>query len=262
MRGSRSGFTLIELLIVIGIIGVLATLAVVNVSSSREKARVAKAAAYASQMKRAAGDMAVALWDMDDCIGSTVVDRSGFGNNASVANTTWITNTPVGQGCALSFDGTSSYVNGGTSPTLNVANLEFSVCAWFRTAGTGASEIFSNSPAANGGFALMVYMGHLRSQVWYSGNGNTLDGVTTVNDDKWHYGCHVVEPTRTVLIVDGRIDASATLTGTKVRAASSNMFIGARAGVSSFFSGSIDDVSVYTKALTLVNVNKSVAVGL
>ncbi len=260
MRCSRAGFTLIELLIVVGIIGVLSTLAMVNISSSREKARIARALAYASQMKRAAMDSAAALWDMDDCMGGTIIDRSGLGNNGTLSNTTWITDTPNGIGCALAFNRSmSSYVSAGTAQALNLANQNFSVCAWIRTQGTNFMDIFSNRPATNGGFEFAVYANHLRSQVWYGGSTNLLEGTTVVNDGKWHYVCQIVDTTKTSLSIDGRIDASADLAGAKVKAASSAPYIGSRNGTAQFFTGSIDDVSVYAMALTMVSADKDLA---
>lgn len=65
------GFTLIELLVVIAIIGLLATMSVVSFSTSREKARLANGLAMSGQVLRGLGDEAIAVYNMDDCTGST-----------------------------------------------------------------------------------------------------------------------------------------------------------------------------------------------
>lgn len=52
-RGQATGFTLIELLIVIAIIGILASIVLVSMSSTREKARLSKAAETVRQIRTA-----------------------------------------------------------------------------------------------------------------------------------------------------------------------------------------------------------------
>lgn len=63
MKNFRKGFTLIELLVVIAIIGVLASIVMVSLSSSREKATVAKTKRTLSSLEKG---IAVCCSDKDN----------------------------------------------------------------------------------------------------------------------------------------------------------------------------------------------------
>lgn len=131
----KKGFSLIELLVVISVIGLLATFSLVQISGSRENARLAKAKAGSAQMHRAIGDDAVLVWNFDECSGTVAYDRSEKTNHGTITNGTWSTDTPSGQGCSLSFNGTG-YVDS-TSVAPSISRRNFSASIWFKTIATG-----------------------------------------------------------------------------------------------------------------------------
>jgi hypothetical protein len=197
----------------------------------------------------------VGLWSFNgpDLSGTTVYDRSGQGNNGTLTNGPTITEGRVGQ--ALSFDGVDDYVNVGSASSLNVAAGDFSLCAWFKT--TGTEEDMIGKGASTGGYLLMSYLTKLRGHVWTTTSANTIDSVAVVNDGSWHFGCQTVDSTKIYLYIDGILDNSQNLTGTKT--GNSNLVgIGCRIGngcsASQHFIGTLDEVRIYNRALSATEV--------
>jgi prepilin-type N-terminal cleavage/methylation domain-containing protein len=111
----KLAFTLIELLVVIVIIGILATIGVAQFNGYQEKARFAKAQAFASQadtvlMAETAltGNGFPLRLDFDEGSGTTTSDSSGSSNNVTDwtgKNVSWVADTPDNSSSALSVDG-------------------------------------------------------------------------------------------------------------------------------------------------------------
>jgi prepilin-type N-terminal cleavage/methylation domain-containing protein len=109
----KSAFTLIELLVVIVIIGILATIGVAQFNGYQEKARFAKAQAFASQVDTVLMAETVLTGygfplrlDFEEGSGTTATDSSGSGNdfNALSGNFTCVNDTPDGSAAALRID--------------------------------------------------------------------------------------------------------------------------------------------------------------
>jgi prepilin-type N-terminal cleavage/methylation domain-containing protein len=108
---NRKAFTLIELLVVISIIGMLSSIAIISTSGSREKARLAAGASFASQLDRINGSSSAGEWLFSEGAGTTAGDASGGGHIGTLTNgPTWSTDTPSGTGYSLSLNGSNAYV--------------------------------------------------------------------------------------------------------------------------------------------------------
>ncbi|TSC88006.1 MAG: Uncharacterized protein G01um10145_955, partial [Microgenomates group bacterium Gr01-1014_5] len=195
----------------------------------------------------------VGYWKMDETA-TPSLDSSG---NASSG--TWAGNATSAAGKfgnSISLDGTGDWVSVGAISTLGVTGANFTACTWFKTSGT-QEDIIANGVSTDGTYLLMSYLGKLRGHVWYSSNGNTIDSTATVNDNAWHHGCQVVDNTKIYLYIDGALDNSATLSGTK-SAVTGTTYIGNRNGVSggNDFIGTIDEARVYNRALSPAEVSQ------
>jgi len=247
------GFTLIELLVVIAIIGLLATFAVVQLGGSREKARIAKGAGFSAQMLRTYGDDLAMRWDFDECSGTAVSDQSETATPGTLTNgPLWSTDTPSGQGCSLSFDGSDDYV--ASTAQINLANQSFTISAWAVRRVSGVYQnIFSAGSVA--GVSQLLHFG------FRSGNtfmcdfyGNNTDTTATFTDTKWHhYVCTFDATTRArKLYVDGSLAASTIAPSAFI--GTSTVGVGRVNNSSYYYNGLIDDVRLYKRAMTSIEI--------
>ena len=189
-----------------------------------------------------------------------VVDYSGYNHHG----------TPRGDvhpvdgydGGAMEFDGSGDYINidgyKGICADENGVQPAFTVSAWFKTTGNGEMVTWGSSPGGQR-FTFRLNGGRLRTE---HGSGN-LQGDTSCNDGEWHnftltvpYDAPCDDP-NTVIYLDGMVD-SRTSTGTSNTynlTADTDVNIGRRATSSDrYFPGVIDDVRIYDKALTELEV--------
>lgn len=197
----------------------------------------------------------VGLWSFDgaDIQGSTAYDRSGSGNNGTIATTT----KTIGKlGQALSFDGSSSNVN-----LNNPASLQLSrgtVSAWIKTSNAGISyRGIVGKDRAYGMYLLGNVFG-------VYDNGTALFRSTGVNlaDNKWHHVSFSFDSgvtNGTLLYIDGVLSLTTTLTN-------SNQTGTARIGMgqgaaSQIFSGSIDEARIYNRILSAAEIKQLYLMG-
>ena len=180
----------------------------------------------------------VGYWPLNEGRGIRAGDSSGQNNHGTITGATW---TNGKRGGALSFNGSSNWVNISNSTTLNQAN--FTAFAWFKTTSNSDQKIISNNISYH---QLQTLNGHLRICV----NGCT-EGSTIVNDNKWHLAVVVGDATSIRAYLDGNSTAEIT------QSVSSNDMTGTFSigkvgnGDSSYlFNGLIDDVRIYSRALS------------
>jgi hypothetical protein len=192
----------------------------------------------------------LAWWKLDRGYGSTVLDWSGHGNDGTlVGDPQWADGY---DGDALSFDGAGDSVNFGTGPSLT-GTTDFTVAAWIKTSMTSNGVIIQQRNGGyNGEYRFMVTPSGTLNIMLYGDADYQYDFSTTrtVNDDKWHHAVAMRAGGSGYIYVDGVLAASDSgtlrnLDGTIQTAVGADI----RDSVS-YFNGVIDDVRVYTKALT------------
>lgn len=256
------GFTLIELLVVIAIIGLLGTLSTVSFANSREKGRIAKGLGFSAQVLRTTGDELIGRWDFDECSGTTAYDQSGFNNIGTFNGTAaWSTNTPSDKGCALNA-GTGGYVTAAGAGSLNIpAGGSVSMCAWMNTSGSAsyqgllAKRLDSLIPP----YAYGINFGPGNFQIYTSGGSGVRGFAYTPPSNKWVHICGVISATEpTKLYVDGSLFGSSGAGG-GVAMNTANFTIGGSSPGSEQFRGQIEDVRIYSRSLSSMDIHRMYA---
>jgi hypothetical protein len=202
-------------------------------------------------------------WPLDEGTGTIAYDMSGHGVNGTLVNgPAWVAPGKIGAG-ALRFNGSTTYVRGSYVP-LN--NRSFTVCMWINPALAGSMIIFSERQTSatdtdmhfriggpsNGGD---VPLNGVRFG-FYSDDVDSPTNVLTTNT--WvHLTFWYDQPSKTQKIyVNGAQVATRTATSDFL-GASGNVVIGSWNGSSQFYSGMIDDVQIYQKALAVAEIQNS-----
>ncbi|MFA6315415.1 MAG: LamG domain-containing protein [Candidatus Paceibacterota bacterium] len=187
-----------------------------------------------------------------------VADKSGQGNNGKIIGQAATTTAAGKIGQALSFDGSDDYVDLGTASTYDLSSGSFTLSAWVKTTDTDGPILSRiNTPTNYVGWEWNISKGASYSDpgkpsfytddTWISAN-------STVNDNKWHHivVVHEVTGSLTTFYKDGVADGSATINNPYTT--SHLLAIGLRQGDASFpqmYQGSIDDVRIYNRALSV-----------
>jgi prepilin-type N-terminal cleavage/methylation domain-containing protein len=263
----HKGFTLIELLVVISIISLISSVVLSSLAAARERAKVGAGRRYATQFARALAGNAAGIWFMNEGAGTTVADYSNNGGTATFnGSPTWSSDTISGSGNSLSFNGSNTYLTG--SMPAGAFSGDFTITAWFkRTAMTTWGAIYSNSVGTSD--TPIMTMRNATNQfgimrVGVTENEGVYVDLGTDMDGKWIFG--VVQRQGTTLRVfaykEGRlISNSGTLTWTLN---STNQFYIGRhyQGAVQVWNGLIDEVAVYSDALTFSQIDSLYAQGL
>jgi len=186
----------------------------------------------------------LAHWALDETEGAVAYDSAGTNNAVLSGNPTW--QPTMGQlNGALDLDGIDDCII--TGPVLNPAEGPFSVLAWVKGGAAGqvvVSELNSNWLCTN------PSNGELTTELTCQGRSTIpLLSQTVITDGEWHRVGLVWGGSNRTLYVDDVIVAQDTQGS--LQESNSGLYIatGKAMEAGTFWSGLIDDVRIYTRAV-------------
>ena len=202
----------------------------------------------------------VGYWPMDEGSGSSTADMSGSNNTGSwlgtPTNGSYYAAGKVGANAGNFNNGNADYVNT-TANNLPIGSSPRSVFMWIYFTGINPTGFYwpecYGTPTSGNEAGLFIYNNSGVPQLDFT--ANTIDAAAMLfpSAPTWHFIGYVYGGGTSITLY---IDTSAQITNTfsgplnTVLPGSNPALIGAMCGVSTYFSGSIDDVRIYNRALS------------
>jgi prepilin-type N-terminal cleavage/methylation domain-containing protein len=259
-------FTLIELLVVIAIIGILSALIIVGMSSTTQKATIAKIQVFAHSVDSALMSSKISEWKFESGTHTSgqeadindVKDTWGS-NNATFIGTTPGPTIKEGTDCVslkcLSFDGNDSV---GTASFLGLPSSAITISAWVKgTFTTSWMRVVDHKWAtASGSWLLFLKNSEIDFGVLTLPDVQ-YKGIKTfsVANDTWYHLVGTYDGATVKVYVNGSIGGTTS---------SVSMTLDAVGNVSmgSSLNGSIDDVRIYSDAMPVFQIQQNYFAGI
>jgi hypothetical protein len=188
----------------------------------------------------------IAHWPLDEVQGDIAYNDASDCDGTLIGGPIWQSEGGM-MGGALQFDGIDDYVS--TDPALYKVGDKFSVVGWIKGGAVG-QVILSQKGAANW-LCIDMSAGTLMTELTMAGrNGRALGSETVITDGKWHRIGFVWDGSCRRLYVDGVTVAEDTHDNLDISSNGLHFGTGENMEPGSFFSGLIDEVRIYSRAVS------------
>ena len=193
----------------------------------------------------------VAAYSFNEGAGTTTADSSGNALTGAISGATWAAGRT---GNALSFDGVNDWVTVNDANVLDVTRVTLS--AWVRpTVNTPWTTVIMKEVA--GGLSYALYANDDASRpagfVLISGLDRVATGTAVVPTNAWTHLAYTYDGANMRMYVNGTLVRTVARTG-NITTSTSPLRIGGNSAWGEYFTGLIDDVRVYNRALSLAEV--------
>ena len=190
-------------------------------------------------------------------------DGSGNGNNG-IVYTAALTSDRFGKSNkAYSFNGQTDYI----SSTQQITNpFPLSISLWFKTTTTNGGKLFGFGESQTGSSSnhdrniYMTNSGKIYFGVW-TGSYQVLKSANSYNDGTWHHVVGIISTQGLMLYIDNSlavheysVTSAQTMTG-YWRIGYDNLAFWPDEPTSRSFAGSIDDIYIYNRALSVSEIS-------
>jgi hypothetical protein len=196
----------------------------------------------------------VGHWKMDEPSGNTLTDHSGNGNNATLLSTSGVGRVTGREGLAIALPGTNNrYATAPHSGSLNITGA-ITVSAWIRPNDVHTRKILTKT--GPGGYDLGLSSGGKVSLILNGTSAQSLQSNTSYPSDgsTWMHVAATFDGSTATIYVNGQPDASRNLGAVAIGSNTSALHIGALLGGSNRFNGAIDDLRLYSRALSAAEI--------
>ena len=184
----------------------------------------------------------VAHWALDEAGGTVAYDSAGDNHGTVLGDAVWLPDGGM-VGGALALDGVDDCLV--TNPVPELSAGPFSVLAWVK--GGAAGEVIVSCGTTDWLYTNPADGSLMTALSSIAGNGVPLFSDVVVTDNQWHRIALVWDGTDRILYVDGQEAARDEQVELVVPDAA--LIIGAGATANHFFSGQIDDIRIYRRAV-------------
>jgi len=197
----------------------------------------------------------IAWWTLDEGTGTTAPDSSGHGNDASFQGApTWVADGRLGG--AVKFNGTSDYLAAPDSASLDIKGDRLTLAAWVNANSWATSHMIRKIPDTGTGsiYFIRVQSNVLRGDIATPAGTVVVQGVTAVRAQEWVHAALVYDGAEGRVYLNGVVDGRASLSG-KITESNNELRIG-RGEPAGYLNGTIDDVRIYNRALTVEEIKQ------
>ncbi|MFA5013020.1 MAG: LamG-like jellyroll fold domain-containing protein [Candidatus Paceibacterota bacterium] len=280
-RASRGNFafTLIELLVVIAIIGILSALIVVGMSSTTQKATIAKAQVFSNSLRNSLMGNLVSEWKFDGvtadgsvATANDVLDTwSNINNGDVLLPSAHQPIVKIGSNCVsgscLQVDGSDAYVNCGNNQVFDMTSV-LTLSAWVKmTEDIVALRVFLGKgwTTPNRSYYMGVINNTAQFTIRATGDAMQTDVYSTISLQKnnWYYIVGTADGGKMKLYINGSFNVEGNHTG-GIQISNKSISIGRLAvdSASYEFIGLIDDVRIYNAAIPISQIQQTYFAGL
>jgi hypothetical protein len=181
----------------------------------------------------------------------TVTDGSGNGNTGTLTGMTRSIAAQIGKlGQALSFNGTSAYINVGNSSTYNFTSSAFSVAFWVKATASSA-YLVARGEILTEGWQITLNTTAVEIDTSQASAAQATRSSTSIVDSQWHHIVVTRSGTTAKIYLDGT-EGGYAVTGTHTNPTTStaNLYIGTDVSTAILKTMSMDDVRIYNRELT------------
>jgi hypothetical protein len=194
----------------------------------------------------------VSAYSFNEGVGTVLTDISGNGNNGAITNGTW--NVTGRYGAALSFNGSNSRVDIPDSASLDLTT-GMTIEAWVRpTTLTAWRTVLMKEQSTGLVYALYANSDTNRPSAHvYLGSETDTRGTAQLALNTWTHLAATYDGVVLRIFVNGAQASSRTLDGS-LQTSTSALRIGGNSIWGEYFTGLIDEVRIYNRALTAAEI--------
>ncbi|MEO6520872.1 MAG: LamG domain-containing protein [Mucilaginibacter sp.] len=191
-------------------------------------------------------------------------DYSGNGNNGTPNNVTPIADRFGNANSAYHFDGSTSYISVADNSALRLNGTDFTINAWVKlddyNASYGSEVVDKRLSGPNMGYTFSV-SGYANTAAPLGSFSLSGTSTTTLDTTQWHMitVVYVAASQQIILYKDGVYDNTTSSVTSPAAINTAILYIGCDNPLVSspgyFFKGAMDDISIYSSALTSTNVS-------